>query len=454
MGTLTSLVTGLVLVLAAFGLGWLVARMGVAIGLRRLRRATGAPWWERARQIFPARSVILMDLIVLPWIVGMLVLYPIAMKLDLPGRPLGVLSGLACLFGIVVVSRGLERRICQREGAVPRGGPLRALMVIAMMGPLALVVALIPTRWGWPAILVLGLGLGLMLIHLAGGWLPVLRWAGWLRPASPRLASVVARASERVGIRPNRTFEVDSPNANAMAWIWPRYLIFTTPILDVLDDDELGAIAVHELAHLNEPRSVFFLRSFSGLLPILGMASIPLGFTYGPWVALTCPVLMILLLLVMIRVGGKMEERSDRVGRQQEGESSGAYARALESIYRANLLPAVMRGKRQVHPHLYDRMIAAGSPPDYPRPAPPPRNGLAAAPTVLLLVAAFYTWSYSLQTHFRKDPARISPVSAPPPSWRFDNSGRALPRRSSHVPGRRHPDDLDLRPGSQLAPGS
>ena len=30
-------------------------------------------------------------------------------------------------------------------------------------------------------------------------------------------------------------------------------------------------------------------------------------------------------------------------------------------------------GKRTVHPSLYDRMIAAGVTPDYPRPAPPSR---------------------------------------------------------------------------------
>ena len=56
---------------------------------------------------------------------------------------------------------------------------------------------------------------------------------------------------------------------------------------------------------------------------------------------------------------------------------AGTYARALEKIYEANLLPVVLREKR-VHPDLYDRLVAAGATPAYARPKPPPREFLAA----------------------------------------------------------------------------
>ena len=51
--------------------------------------------------------------------------------------------------------------------------------------------------------------------------------------------------------------------------------------------------------------------------------------------------------------------------------NDGAYARALEKIYRENQLPAVNVNNRQSHPHLYDRLLAAGVIPDYARPARP-----------------------------------------------------------------------------------
>ena len=47
---------------------------------------------------------------------------------------------------------------------------------------------------------------------------------------------------------------------------------------------------------------------------------------------------------------------------------TGTYARALARLYEDNLAPAVMP-KETTHPHLYDRLVAAGVTPDFPRPA-------------------------------------------------------------------------------------
>lgn len=86
-----------------------------------------------------------------------------------------------------------------------------------------------------------------------------------------------------------------------------------------------------------------------------------------------------------------MEERSDELGHAHEGETAGTYARALEKLYEANLMPVVGPAK-EVHPHLYDRMIAAGVTPDYPRPTPPPpRDFMANLPSLVLLLL-FGVW--------------------------------------------------------------
>jgi hypothetical protein len=52
-----------------------------------------------------------------------------------------------------------------------------------------------------------------------------------------------------------------------------------------------------------------------------------------------------------------------------------------------NLAPAVMPGA-QTHPHLYDRLLAAGIQPDFPRPSAPLRARplLAVLATVILTV--------------------------------------------------------------------
>jgi hypothetical protein len=50
-------------------------------------------------------------------------------------------------------------------------------------------------------------------------------------------------------------------------------------------------------------------------------------------------------------------------------EDPTVYARALEKLHEDNLAPAVTH-REGTHPHLYDRMLAAGLQPGYPRPQP------------------------------------------------------------------------------------
>jgi hypothetical protein len=86
-----------------------------------------------------------------------------------------------------------------------------------------------------------------------------------------------------------------------------------------------------------------------------------------------------------------MEERADKAGKAHEGEP-GVYARALEKLYRSNLMPAVMRQKRAVHPHLYDRMLEAGVTPEFPRPKPPSRMMSLLAHGFTATVALLGAW--------------------------------------------------------------
>ena len=54
-----------------------------------------------------------------------------------------------------------------------------------------------------------------------------------------------------------------------------------------------------------------------------------------------------------------MEKRADQLALNEQVQE-GVYARALEKLYRENKIPAVNVNDKQTHPHLYDRMVAAG----------------------------------------------------------------------------------------------
>jgi hypothetical protein len=56
-------------------------------------------------------------------------------------------------------------------------------------------------------------------------------------------------------------------------------------------------------------------------------------------------------------------------------ESSAIYAGALLKLHEFNLTPATLEKRTSTHPDLYDRMIAAGIGPEFPRPLPAARIG-------------------------------------------------------------------------------
>jgi hypothetical protein len=84
--------------------------------------------------------------------------------------------------------------------------------------------------------------------------------------------------------------------------------------------------------------------------------------------------------LLVARFGGglarRLETRADAHAHHVEsgapGAARGVYARALSRLGEVNLIPAV-GWAAGTHPHLYDRLLAAGQEPDFPRPPPPSR---------------------------------------------------------------------------------
>jgi Zn-dependent protease with chaperone function len=155
----------------------------------------------------------------------------------------------------------------------------------------------------------------------------------------------------------------------------------TDAALAILDDDELSAICAPELAHLCEPRWVRAIRLSYGFLCGLYLSSVflfrPLARSAGPemyfLVLIGSPVALILIWTRFLRLVHRMEVRADVLARQPEA-APGTYSRALEKIYEANLVPVVLGSKRRTHPELYDRLVAAGATPAYPRPEAPPRG--------------------------------------------------------------------------------
>jgi Zn-dependent protease with chaperone function len=199
----------------------------------------------------------------------------------------------------------------------------------------------------------------------------VMCFFGWARPGTDTSIQTTASACALMGKSPVRTLEIPLLQANAVALPLWNTIGYTDGALAALPDDALVAIAAHEVAHLEEPRSWAYQRLLSTAL-----VATPLPFvsyydalpeSFALPIVGGVSLLAVLALRFRRQLGRRAEEAADeRAG----GLLHGTYARALERVYELNLMPAVT-SKAAVHPNLYDRMLAAGMQPSYPRPALP-----------------------------------------------------------------------------------
>jgi Zn-dependent protease with chaperone function len=375
-----------------FVTSWLVTRLGVAVALPGQRAWSDAHWTERARLTLPGRTVAT----ILPGIaLGLFAALSVIQAGSLSPFSSGTTAlavGLAAFFGGSLVSARVRERTTGRRLSTARwmGGTLLTVLVfVPQVFALAFMNLLIEPGLGLASAVGAGVGIACLVASCHSGGLPVARWLGAVRPASARLAAVVQRASERTRISPAGVEELDIPMVNALAFPWSRRLLFTRRAVEGLDDGQLYAIACHELAHLAEPPSAKLARC--GPLALF----LPLGFVSALIRADRLPALVILYGVCFLAISAtrgvlrRLEERADDTA-QRHQDDEGTYAAALERVYELNLAPAVAGRKRGIHPDLYDRIVAAGGEPTYPRPAPPPhwRTWVGGSLAVFVLAVA------------------------------------------------------------------
>jgi len=199
--------------------------------------------------------------------------------------------------------------------------------------------------------------------------------------------------TQEAGVRKCRSQVLRWNLCQALAYVGARTIAFTDLLLNILDDHEVRSVCAHELGHIEEPRLVRLARVAVTFLILPMAAARPIIVQWGLEYFALIYCGFILGIIGFRRMARRMEERADRPSLMFEVEP-GIYARALEKAYRENLVPAVIGGK-QVHPELYDRMVAAGIEPSYPRPKPPSklRKWAAIVPIYSLVVALAYELS-------------------------------------------------------------
>jgi Zn-dependent protease with chaperone function len=275
------------------------------------------------------------------------------------------------------ISRGL--------GAHVRGvlfqACVKGLPVLAMA--FALGSRLRGEPWTSPPFLV---ALGALVLGCAGGGIALARLLGLARPACERTRQLAAAQGASVGVVTRAVLEVDMDQANAFALPMVGVVAVTRRAQALLTEDELTGVLAHEVAHLAEGLG----RRLVLLLPcLLGLGFLPFVRGVGwPTVAGLGVAAVLLVLGIPVLLRG-MERRADH----HAGSGNAAFGVALERMHEHNLAPAT--GTRPAtHPDLYERLLAAGRTPDFPRPAPPSRAARASGLPILIGASAlgFALW--------------------------------------------------------------
>lgn len=278
----------------------------------------------------------------------------------LSALPEGLIAVGACLAVFGGVYWG-HRREYQKYARKKSAAALfkDSVVIGVLLLPGYLVVLLLLPVAGWAAA-----AAGLVVVIVLS-WRIAFRLVVWLRlarPADPGLQLRVDRLCELAGEQPVPVWVLDWSMANAVALVYERKLAFSTRCLEVLDDAETDAIAAHELGHLTEGVWVRRGRLATAPAPLCLL----LLFELGVW-----SLLAFFAWLALGRVlSARMEQRADREAARLSDPK--IYARALCRLHEDALMPAVMGAGASPHGNLYDRMLAVGIQPDFPRPEKPP----------------------------------------------------------------------------------
>ena len=226
-------------------------------------------------------------------------------------------------------------------------------------------------------------------------------------PARESARRAVERAQSVLPAKVRRIDELAWLMPNAVALPLSGVVAFTKTAADEMNDDELHAIALHEIGHLRESAIVRWSRPARSVLWLPLSVAFPL-LSSGRSTSLIALLIPCMALSFVARI---FSRRHEAEADAESAAHSTAYARALETLHRLAGIPAVI-SKHATHPSLYDRMLAAGVQPDFPRPRAPNmlRSHLLMASTPLWMFAFAFVVSrvqYSLWNGDRERAALV-----------------------------------------------
>ncbi|HEU6449093.1 MAG TPA: M56 family metallopeptidase [Verrucomicrobiae bacterium] len=357
----------------ALAIGSFCIAFALALGLNWLalipwRRSAGRHWTERARLLYPAQKSARLNNWVIPFLLGLM------SYLWFPGIHF-LYAGIAGFIGALSAGYFLNREAFPNLQFGQWFRLIVAGVLLFFFWWFVLIFAAfdMPDNFGATTWCV-ATGIFILFVAFQSGMgLLLLRWLGLLHPATQNLKTLVAEVSQQMHVSVRSTWILDTFLSNAAAFPHSRQLVFTGKLLSTATDEEIKAICAHELGHLNESRTVLLARTLAAFVfyPLIFARPFSSLGRSGINVYFFLMTGSLILFLTGVRVARRMEKRADKIAAENLTDTA-VYAQALERLYETNRVPAVTPLRTpKIHPDLYDRMVAAGVKPDFPKPLPP-----------------------------------------------------------------------------------
>jgi hypothetical protein len=357
------------------------------------------PWPERARLAHPARVAPTVTVFVLGWISVFTESFALGGFGLAPPMDLRFYVLIASLAGAIVVALVAAWLVAPRRvsiGYFLAGCGSRILfgfMNTAVFAVMAIALAIFPHDMATVILILIAGAVGIGFAAWGGGiW--IANVLGLARAALPRATHAADWAGERVGVRAARVFELRWPRVTVDAFVFSRYLVVTDAAAELLNDDELFALSLRELTFFQQRWLAGFIRVADSVVIYFMLVCIAIGSTINQHAALIGALVGFVSAYTIRPFTHRAQLKADALAANVAIDPQ-ASLRALEREYELNLRPVVAVSNRARDAHLYDRMVAAGLVPAYPRPLPPSRmrtivGVLAAGVTYVVLSVAFF----------------------------------------------------------------
>lgn len=355
------------------------------------RRTKDAHWTERARFLFPVRASAAWNVYL---ITANIVL---ASRLISPESPPWWATALAAWLGVLAASRFVALETIPRLTLRDWLGEVALAWVLYFANWFILLtaIAIVPAKYHWSAWVVAAGVAALQAFNVWYSSIWLSRKLGLLRPAPEHLRHLVDQVAARTHIKVKRVWTFRNSTANAFASPHTGDIVFTDRALALLPDDEIAAVCAHELGHLAETRWVCLGRYLGSLAWLPWVFVRPVWSAVGIGGVIGLGALTYFVGYLMGQQSRLLEAQADCTARITENQD-GAFARALSRLYEDNQTPAVLSANRYSHPSLYDRLLAAGITPDYPRPQPAETSTwgryFLTATLIVLVVVTLQNW--------------------------------------------------------------